>query len=319
MTIKILAPIRETPSDYDEIEARIMVLFRKYIYVPLLAEMKEPKTILQNAKADLAKAIMSGRVRFSRGQFKGRFSASISKELKALGAKWDRTQGSWKIPQAQLPIEITQVISTSYAKFQDTLKKVDKKLASFQPAEIAGQVQLAPLFDSAIYKVEKEIQKTLRGITVQPQLSKEARAKIAEGYSENLQLYIKDFAEKEILELRKQVEKSATSGNRYESLVKTIKDSYGVSQNKAKFLARQETSLLMTSFKQTRYQEAGSKEYIWKTVVGTPAHPVRPFHKKLDGTLQKWEKPPIVDDKGNRNNPGRDYNCRCVALPVIKI
>ena len=55
-----------------------------------------------------------------------------------------------------------------------------------------------------------------------------------------------------------------------------IQKSYGVTANKAKFLARQETKLLTTTLKEVRYVDAGVTKYKWKSVTGTAAHPVRP-------------------------------------------
>ena len=91
-----------------------------------------------------------------------------------------------------------------------------------------------------------------------------------------------------------------------------------MSQRKAKFLASQETRLLTSKLKEVRYKDVGIDEYIWQTVKGTPEHPVRPMHKKLNGTKQRFSSPPITNEKGQRNNPGEDYRCRCVARPIVK-
>jgi SPP1 gp7 family putative phage head morphogenesis protein len=94
-----------------------------------------------------------------------------------------------------------------------------------------------------------------------------------------------------------------------------------VSANKAKFLARQETSLMTTKLKETRYREAGVNEYKWKTVAGSKLHPVRPSHKILEGRIFRWDDPPITTPPGEavrRNNPGQDYNCRCFAQPIVR-
>ena len=133
-----------------------------------------------------------------------------------------------------------------------------------------------------------------------------------------MQLWVKDFTEKEITSLRGKVRETYFKGNRYESLIKTIKDSYNVTENKAKFLARQETNLLMTKYTYGRYQEAGVNEYKWKAVIGTPNHPTRPMHKELSdrsarGEIFRFDNPPIDDPNGSRHNPKENYNCRCVS------
>ena len=59
---------------------------------------------------------------------------------------------------------------------------------------------------------------------------------------------------------------------------------------------------------------AGIKEYTWRT---RRDGRVRPTHARLDGTRQRWDRPPIISADGRRGHPGDDYNCRCIALPVL--
>lgn len=316
-----LKPIRETKDDYDALEARIRELFRREIFLPLVRELKINPNILQNSRDDLLSAIQSGQISFSRGSFKGQFNSAISRELRKIGAKWDRTQGSWKVPASSLPIDVRAAISASESVFAQKLAKIDERLRKLLPEEIADRLKVSNIFDRALFKVEREFQASVAGITVAPKLSDEQRKRIADEYSNNMKLYIKDFSEKQITELRADVQKSVFTGNRYESLVDTIQKRYEVSANKAKFLARQETSLLMTKFKETRYADAGVKEYIWGCVVGSPKHPVRPAHKKLEGKIFRWDDPPITTEPGEpvrRNNPGQDFNCRCFARPIVR-
>jgi SPP1 gp7 family putative phage head morphogenesis protein len=157
-----------------------------------------------------------------------------------------------------------------------------------------------------------------KNILVMPRLTDSEREKIADEYTLNLTRYIQTFTEKEIVNLREKIEKNVMSGSRYESIIQSIKRSYGVSQNKAKFLARQETNLMMSSFKAARYQSAGVEEYIWTTVVGSKNHPVRPMHKALDGKIFRFDSPPITSQDGQRNNPGEDFGCRCTARPIVR-
>ena len=58
-----------------------------------------------------------------------------------------------------------------------------------------------------------------------------------------------------------------------------------------------------------RQKEAGVTEYIWQTAGDER---VRPNHRSKDGKKFKWSNPPA--DTGH---PGQDYQCRCVAEPVL--
>src|SRR5690606_35480604 len=41
-------------------------------------------------------------------------------------------------------------------------------------------------------------------------------------------------------------------------------------------------------------------------------------HWILDGTRQRWAVAPVTNPRtGARNHPGKDYQCRCTATPVV--
>ncbi len=326
-----LPPIKETTDDYDAIEKRIVAAFRQMLYLPLIKILKAPKSAIANAaKNPIMEAIESGRVYTQTGpvyggtipsiEFFGTFSAEITKALKALGAKWTK-RGTFVIRQQSVTSDFVQAVAAAGRKSLERVAEVDAHLKKNLPAEIADSIKTSDLIDSSLWKTDRDLRKTLKQITVLPQVSTEARQKIADEWSTNLDLWIKDFTAEEILKLRKQIQAHAFSGNRYEDIVSSIKRSYGVTQAKAKFLARQETSLLLTKFKETRYTEAGINEYKWGCVAGSKNHPVRPSHKILEGKVFRWDAPPITTEPGEptrRNNPGQDYNCRCYAKPIVK-
>lgn len=329
---RILTPIKEDPSFYDEIEERILKVFKKLLYEPILDEAGIAKLKnIWNAKdgGHLVDALRKGFVTFSKGAFRGKFNSYTSKDIKALGGIWDKKTSSFKILLSDVPPEIKAEIATSAVRFGEKLGRIDKKLSQILSAEIADSIKISDLFDQTLWKIEKDIQKTLSNITVEAKLSPEQREKIAEEWQNNMKLWITDFSEKEIIELRKTVQDTIFSGNRYESLLKGIQDSYGVTARKAKFLARQETSLLMAKFKETRYTAAGVNEYMWGNIgmpkdrtpnQHTPGN-VRYSHAILEGKVFRWNDPPVTTAPGEpeaRNNPGQDYNCRCFARPLAK-
>lgn len=335
MKIAVIAPIREHRDDYERLEAEITRFFREEIYEPLLKELGAPVKAIRNAYdfeknardlAALKSAIDSGRVRFYRGRFSGKFSSKLSRALKALGARWDGKQGSFSLPSSQLPPEIKHAIAASESAFKKAAERVTERLAAVTPEALLEKLDLTRIFDTSIYRIDKDIQKSLEGITISPTLTPEARARIAEEYTRNLNIPIKDFIQKETLELRKRIIERSYAGYRYEGMVKEIQQSYGVSQRKAKFLARQETSLLMTKFKQVRYQAAGSNEYIWGCVKMPHQHrgakykpgDVRYYHGLNEGKTFKWSEGAVVNANGEKKNPGQDYGCRCFARPIVR-
>ncbi len=316
-----LAPVKESTNDYEAIERRIKLTFRAWLYEPLLAELKLPDRTIQNANDALLKAIATGRLTFSKGVFTGKLTSHVSKELRALGAKWDYSLKAYRVAEGSLPEDVAHAIELSEARFLKRLEGLDRLLAQKLPEGISGSIKLTDLFDSTLWKVDRQLKKSLQGFAVPPDLTAHMAKRIADEWQENMDLWIKDFAAEEISNLRKDIQKAAFSGHRYESVIKAIQRSYGVTSNKAKFLARQETSLLMTKFKETRYTDAGIHEYRWRCVVGSKLHPVRPSHKILDGKVFRWDSPPITSSSGDtprRNNPGQDFNCRCSAIPIVR-
>ncbi len=319
--IKVLPAIKETLSDYDDIEKKIISVLRREIYFPMLKELQLKRKFL-NAFGDAVKDAVGNReIVFSQGRFTGSFSGAVSRELRRMGATWDKKTKSFSIHMSSLPIEIQEAIRISYQAFRKRLLKIDDQLRQILPEEIAEKIKIEKNFQKALWKVDRSVSKTLKNITVLPQMSAERRHKIAAEWQDNMKLWIVDFTEHEIKKLRKEVREHVFKGGRYEELRGMIKSSYGVSERKARFLARQETSLLMTKFKETRYTEAGVNEYVWGCVAGSPNHPVRPSHKVLEGKTFKWSEPPVTTPPGEperRNNPGQDYNCRCFAKPVVR-
>lgn len=324
-----LTPILDSSLDYEEIERRINRLFKQFIYWPLVKEIGEPGKTLTNARAQrLVDALKSGRIKFYRGSFTGRFSSSISREVKALGAQWDRKTRTWKLPQSSLTMDVRNAIAASESHFRAKLEKIDQKLSKIFPEEIADKLKISDHFDSTLWKTDRKINSTLQRVTVLPQLSKSQREHIARDWQDSLKLPIKDWTEKEVAKLRKDIQASIYAGNRHDALIKIIQKSHQSSLKKAKFLASQETRLLLTKFKEVRYRAAGSEEYEWG-ISNNPIAPsnnarwikgqVRHDHGILAGKKFRWDNPPITNQlTGARNNPGQDYNCRCFARPIVK-
>lgn len=311
----------DSPAEYEKLEARIRDAFRREIYGPILREFFLSSDVLRNSLDKLADAIRSGRITYSRGSFRGRFNSGISKELRSLGARWDRKTSSFKIEKRKLPIPIRAEISASLVSFQEKLAAVDKRLSQILPEDFADSIKMKDIFEKSLWKTDNNLAKTLKAITIEPKISPSQRDKIAAEWARNMRLSIKGFTESQIRKLRIDIEKSYFAGQRYESAIKSIQKSYGVSANKAKFLARQEYKLLTAKFKETRYAEAGIYEYEWRCVAGSKNHPVRPSHKKLEGRVFRFDDPPVTTPPGEparRNNPGEDYNCRCFAIPVVR-
>lgn len=102
--------------------------------------------------------------------------------------------------------------------------------------------------------------------------------------------------------------KYVLSGKRYDDLIQDILNQTNVSLSKATLIARTETAKAQSIITQARAEYVGSPGYIWRTARDSR---VRKAHKKLEGTPQKWNEPPIAEENGDRHHPGQYPNCRC--------
>ncbi len=158
-------------------------------------------------------------------------------------------------------------------------------------------------------------------ISVNPKLTKEQYEALKNEYIENVSLSIKNFTDAQTIELRNLVEKNTREGLNNTTLVKEIQKRFNVTLSKAKFLARNETELFTAKFYELQCRKLGITQYKW---LATGDERVRPMHKVLaeeskKGAVYRFDDPPVTDIKGNKHNPGEDYNCRCVAAGVLSV
>lgn len=338
MKIIELPPLEESKIYYDFLEKRLKIFFLKEFYYPLIRELDLPKNTIENAKPNpLAKGLYDGSLIYSAGAFRGKFNAEISKELRSLGAKFDRKTSTYKIEESELPYEVRSIIQAGYLKFQESMQRLDAKLSSIIPEELADKFHCEDIFDKSLFKADKSFQKNVKNISVSPELTDAQRAKIAKDWQENTRLSIRGWTEDQIKNLRKQVYDQVISGARKDSLVpgifkitKTIQKSHSEALNKANFLAHQETRLLMSKFKEVKYTDAGIYEYAWRCVHrphdASPKHHtpgnVRYSHGILEGKIFRWDNPPVTTAPGQpirKNNPGQDYRCRCFPRAILRV
>ncbi len=108
--------------------------------------------------------------------------------------------------------------------------------------------------------------------------------------------------------------KSRIAGARHEDLAKALREQGGVSANKAKLIARTESSRAAANLVQARAIYAGSPGYYWRT---SRDKNVRESHVKMEGVYVEWSRPPKTDKSLDPYHAGCGPNCRCFAEPVF--
>lgn len=120
-------------------------------------------------------------------------------------------------------------------------------------------------------------------------------------------------------DLRRRVERVISDplneGRSVADIAKLLEEQVGYSKSRAELTARDQTLKLYGQIQEERQTKAGITQYIWTTSLDER---VREDHAALDGTVQEWDDPPIVDQRtGRRGHPGFDFQCRCTAVPVL--
>lgn len=344
---KTLQPIVNRPEYAALVEGQLVEYLRETIFGPLLDMVREAGIETDSADQAIGKtpqiknarqpdddavggAIRSSKIWYSDGVFSGRFNAAISRLLRKIGAAWDPRTKTFRIPLADIPIALRSVLSQSEQKSAALHKELIATLTNMEAAVRIASTGLR--YRKAVDKITGDLQKqfertvpALESISVPAEITSEMRAAITASLTENLELYIKKFAAEEIPELRGLVEQNAFAGGRADRLAQIIEARYGVGKRKAQFLAEQETSLLVSQYREQRYKRLGVTQYVWSTAGDSRVRPAAGTHsannhRRLDGRTFSWDSPPVVDvATGRRCHPGQDFGCRCTAMPILNL
>lgn len=325
--MRYLEPLKLQERYYARIETEIQRVFYHLIFMPLVKIMRMRHAdfvAFSNSENALISAIRLGRVWYEDGQFRGQFSAKISLELKRIGARYDGRTRTWHAGVGDVPSDIKFAQATADARYVALKEKLVRALDDVDVDGIDLISKTQAHYEKTITEIEADMHATIPAklaerdadhpasartkIAIESDLSVEQVRRIAEEWGDNLDLYIKGWAKENILKLRAEISPQILAGGRAESLVKAIQENYGVAARKAKFLARQETALLMTSYQKNRYLDMGITKFKWSTSHDSR---VRHDHRALNGKIFDINSPPVVDRRtGKRALPGQDWGCR---------
>lgn len=296
------------------VEDEIKTFFYSEYFEPLLKILKEnPDNSRFNSRFALIAALRSGRVKYENGVFTGSFNARISRELVKY-AEYNGRSKQWTVT-GDLPSSVRTAGVTANIKARELNEKVSREIDKFSDS-IPQQIEnIGFSIRPQIERMGREADKDIEGIAVIPEMTEGWKASVAEEYTENLQYYIKNWHDEQILRLREMVQRNIIQGVNRKALEEMIKNEWGVSANKAHFLARQETQILTSSIRDERYQDAGITRYRWSASLDERT---RPEHRKLHGQIIYYSSPPVSDaETGRRAHAGYDFGCRCTAIPIL--
>lgn len=313
--------IRLKDSYWAEPEVILRDFLWDTVFRQLFALFDEEDPRRDNIKTTaLMSALKSGAIHYQAGVFSGQFNIATSKELSAFAAFDGRSKTWIGFPPTEI---ITEAQRIKYAA-RGLNDRISTLLPQFQTRIDKQLKDLAFPMKTVIVDLESAAEVEMTDLSVWPVLTESAMKRLISGYNENQQLNVKNWAPEQVERLRAMVEKNVREGYNVGEMRELLMNEWGVSFNKAKFLARQETSLFVSTFRDERYQSAGVEEYVWLSAhdsrcreanrYGGPAHgPGGPLH----GHTFRFDDPPVSGTRGEKENPGVPYGCRCIARPVL--
>ncbi len=198
-----------------------------------------------------------------------------------------------------------ELFTAATAKTDAVLPSTFNLIAAQAIAALPGKV--APIFDRHARTLADANKKGLRVVGIKPGLDLGLAARVAMAREESIAYVVKagrEYAES----VREVFSKPENFGLRVEDLKEQLRERGDVTEARAELIARDQTLKLNGAITEIRQKEAGVDSYVWSTSLDER---VRPEHASLEGQTFAWSSPPSV------GHPGEDFQCRCVAVPVI--
>ena len=162
---------------------------------------------------------------------------------------------------------------------------------------------------NGIYSVNAEFSLNVYG-------QKDLKKVIRNAIDQNVQL-IKSLSIDHCNALANILYENIQAGNRPSAIVSAIED-YGVTRNRAKLIARDQTSKVQSAICRYRNRKASFEYFKWED---SHDERVRPTHHEAATRktpygigVYRYDDPPKID--GKPMYPGEDFQCRCIQIPV---
>lgn len=303
-------------SYYKLVQDKIQMYLDLFLYIPMFEIAGLGTFKAKNSLSTIEEALRDGRIYYDEtlGGFKAnlKFTNLQAKELEKLGAVFDKFSKSYQIPILNLPEEIRKTLDYSILKNAERVNKLNKFLKYIENNldSIIDQMLFTNEVITVLDDAQGEVKKNVKKINViEPELTDEQKQEMAKSYNENLKFYIKDFQKDKIPRMREKIGKLVLEGYREDTIQKFLEKEYKIDQKKAKFLAQNETSIMLAQYKKQTYKEMGYRQFKWLTIMDGRE---RPLHKEHHGKIYNLDNPPVIDERtGQRGLPGETYNCRC--------
>jgi len=313
-----LKPIKYKQAYENKIASKIIIWMWINIFQECFKILKTGTVI--NDSNIIREAILTGKIQYENGVFTGKFTNAISLELERLGAKYSKHRKGYILAQNMLPTDITWAIGTAKAAAFAKATAINKFL--LEQLSNIDKITSKLIFDTAVNEIMKNLQdrvyknaKQHKVELITPKLDDFMQNEIAQRYTQNLDFWIKNWTQDQIVKMRIEVGKMAQEGTSTKTIAQYLENKFGESQRHSKFLARNETAIATSSYLSAKYEAEGFVRFKWHTILD---HRERPLHHELNNKVFRFDDPPIIDARtGQKGLPGQTYNCRCTFSPYI--
>lgn len=293
-----------------------------------------------NSSSALLSAIRSGKIYYKNGVFSGTFNARTSKELSKF-AKYDGRSKTWKgLPPPDV-IAASTVANSKSRQLNEQIKSLIDKI----PARVEEAIDsLKYSIEAPLFAMNQSADKDLESIGITPEMTTQLSDRLIREYTNNQNINIQNWTPEQTGRIRDMVQRNVLSGYNKEELILSIQSEFETTMNKAKFLARQETNLVMAAVRNERYSDGGIDIVKWSNsgdvrVVGNPGgkfpDPTKGHgnHWVLGGKYCKLSDPTVYADNledakngvwkskasigAGDKHAGEEFQCRCTYIPVV--
>jgi len=195
---------------------------------------------------------------------------------------------------------LTAILAKISKQYNDTLDQIDiDNLAQQQASQISAFNKLQ--FAQVIFSATK-----VNPIINEPYLVTQSQI-----FTRNNVNLIKSLSQDQLKRVEEIVNRNLLLGNGVAEIKQELSKTFRITKNRAKLIARDQTSKFNGNLTQLRSQELGIDSYRWSGVLDPRE---RLSHLANEGKIYYWNKPPA-----NTGHPGHQINCRCIAQPIITI
>lgn len=213
--------------------------------------------------------------------------------------------------------------------FIDDIKAIMAALGIFSAQIFNDQTQLASLIGGQISGFNAEQYRRIIRATlgIDPIKNDEFLRTQLKLFAEQNASLIKSIPENMLKDVEAIAFRGMATGATIRDMTKEIESRFKVTRNRARLIARDQTSKLNSQLTELRQKNVGVIEYIWNSVIDER---VRDSHRVLDGKICQWEDDTVYRNQGDSQwrkrsslggyvgTPGSDYQCRCFAEPIIE-